>query len=159
MENKYGKAIQITVKISPKTYKSLQTLSAKDNQNMSDIVRKFIDKGLTVQGYRDDIDFISGLVRQEVKVEVEKQANRLEKMIDKIGIIASSNYFLAVRMLSDVISPSLQVDFKDINTQARQLGVDYMRLNGFSSKKFVEDEDAVDAAVNSLKIDPLDDRY
>lgn len=151
MENKYEKAIQITVKIAPSTYKSLQKLAAKNNQNMSDVVRKFIDKGLTVQGYSDDINFISGILRQVVNAEIGRQASRLEKMMFKMGIISASNYFLAVRMLSDVISPSIQEDFKDINTNARKLGLEYMNMSYPNFKSLMENEEEVMEMADSIR--------
>jgi hypothetical protein len=56
-------------------------------------------------------------------------------------------------MLSDVISPSLQEDFKDINSNARKLGIDYMKQNGVGVVEFLEDDEAVDRAVGKVKTD------
>jgi len=151
MENKYEKAIQITVKVTPSTYQSLQKLAAKNTQNMSDVVRKFIDKGLTVQGYKDDIDLITGLIRQTVHAEMGMTANRLEKMMFKMGIISASNYFLAVRMLSDVISPSMQEDFKDINTRARELGLEYMNMSYPAFRSLMENEEEVTEMADRIR--------
>lgn len=151
MENKYEKAIQITVKIAPSTYKSLQKLAAKSNQNMSDVVRKFIDKGMTIDGYKDDINLITDLIRQTVHFEMGITANRLEKMMFKMGIISASNYFLAVRMLADVISPSMQEDFKDINTNARKLGLEYMSMNYPAFRSLMENEEEVTEMADSIR--------
>ena len=56
-------------------------------------------------------------------------------------------------MLSDVISPSMQEDFKDINSNARKLGIDYMKQNGVNAVGFLEDDEAVLAATEKLKTD------
>jgi hypothetical protein len=56
-------------------------------------------------------------------------------------------------MLSDVISPSMREDFKDINSNARKLGIDYMNQSGVGVVEFLEDEDAVDRAVGKVKTD------
>jgi hypothetical protein len=74
-------------------------------------------------------------------------------MLFKIGVIAAGNYFMAVRLMSDVISPSMQEDFKDINSNARKLGIDYMKQNGIGVVEFLEDADDVDEAVKKLKTD------
>ena len=102
-----------------KQLEQLEKLAAKENQDVSKIVRKAVDSYMSIQANKDDIDFITGIIRQEVKAETGKQANRLAAMLFKVGIITSSNYFLSVKMLSDVISPSMQEDFKDINSNAR----------------------------------------
>ena len=54
-------------------------------------------------------------------------------------------------MLSDVISPSMQEDFKDINSNARKLGIDYMKQSGAGVVEFLEDDEAVDYAVGKVK--------
>jgi hypothetical protein len=136
-----------------KQLEQLEKLAAKENQDVSKIVRKAVDGYMSIQANKDDIDFITGIIRQEVKAETGKQANRLAAMLFKIGIITSANYFLAVKMLSDVISPSMQEDFKDINSNARKLGIDYMKQNGVGVVEFLEDADEVDEAVKKLKTD------
>jgi hypothetical protein len=148
-----GKVVQITARITEGKYEALKKIAATKHINMADVVRGYIDKGLSVQGYQENMDFISGIVRQEVKAEIGKQANRLAAMLFKIGVITAGNYFLAVRMLSDVISPSMQEDFKDINSNARKLGIDYMKQNGVGVVEFLEDAGDVDAAVKKLKTD------
>jgi len=147
------KTKRINFLLSADTVKSLEKFAAKKNQNVSEIIRRAINEHLTIQANREDIDFISGIIRQEVKAEIGKQANRLAAMLFKVGVITAGNYFMAVRLMSDVISPSMQEDFKDINTNARKLGIDYMKQNGVGVIEFLEDADDVEAAVKKLKTD------
>ena len=147
------KTKRVTFHLPLDTADKIERLAAKENQDVSKIIRRAIDKHLSIQANKDDIDFISGIIRQEVKVEIGKQANRLAAMLFKIGIITAGNYFMAVRVLSDVISPSMQEDFKDINSNARKLGIDYMKQSGVGVVEFLEDADEVSAAVRRLKTD------
>ena len=136
-----------------KLLEQLEKLAVKENQDVSKVVRRAAEQYLSIQANKDDIDFISGIIRQEVRAEIGKQANRLAAMLFKVGIITSSNYFLAVKTLSDVISPSMQEDFKDINSNARKLGIDYMKQSGVGVVEFLEDDEAVAAAVDKIKTD------
>ena len=129
----------------------IDKLALKKGVSTSEIVRGFVSKGLSVTGYEDNIEFLSGIIRQVVSAEIGRQANRLAAMLFKVGIITSSNYFLAVKTLSDVISPSMQEDFKDINSNARKLGIDYMKQSGVGVVEFLEDDEAVTAAVGKIK--------
>jgi len=147
------KTKRVTFHLPIATVEKIEKLAARENQDVSKIIRKAIDRHLSIQANKDDIDFITGIIRQEIKAETGKQANRLAAMLFKVGIITSSNYFLAVKMLSDVISPSMQEDFKDINSNARKLGIDYMKQSGVGVVEFLEDEDAVEAAVGKVKTD------
>jgi len=135
------------------TAEKIGRLAAKENQDVSKIIRKAIDNHMSIQANKDDIDFISAIIRQEVKAEIGKQANRLAAMLFKVGAIASSNYFLAARTLSDMISPSMQEDFQDIHTNARKLGIDYMRQSGVDVVEFLGDDDEVERAVAKVKSD------
>jgi len=135
----------------------LEKLAITRNCFVSDLIREFVDKGLSVQGYKDDISFLSGIIRQEVKVEMAAQANRLAAMMYKIGVIASANYFMDVQMLSDVINPSMQDDFKDINTKARRIGMDYMNMKVKDVLEFLEDEEEIAATLTKIKKNWFDD--
>ena len=153
MNNKPKSLQRRSIAFSPEQLDKLEKLAAKQNQDTSKIVRRAVDNYFNIQANRDDIDFITGIIRQEIKAEMGKQANRLAAMLFKIGVIASGNYFLAVKMLSDIISPSLQEDFKDINSNARKLGIDYMKQNGVGVIEFLEDDEAVERAVGKVKTD------
>jgi hypothetical protein len=131
----------------------IEKAAARKNVYASDIIRDYVSRGLSVTGYEDNIEFITGIVRQVVSAEIGRQANRLAAMLFKVGAITSSNYFLSVRTLSDVISPSLQEDFKDINSNARKLGIDYMKQSGAGVIEFLEDDEAVAAAADKIKTD------
>jgi hypothetical protein len=134
-------------------YDDILSVAKSKHKNMSDTIRGFISKGLNVESYQENIDFLTGIIRQEIKAESGKQANRIAAMLFKVGAITSSNYFLAVKMLSDVISPSMQEDFKDINSNARKLGIDYMKQSGVGVVEFLEDGDAVERTVGKVKTD------
>ena len=131
----------------------IEKLALKKGVSTSEVIRGFVSKGLTVTAYDDNAEYITGIVRQVVSAEIGRQANRLAAMFFKVGIISSANYFMSVKLMSDFINPSMQEDFKDINTNARRLGIDYMKQSGVGVVEFLEDGDAVDAAVDKLKTD------
>jgi len=152
-KEKPNEKVIFSIYVTKKVCADLDKLADREGMSRTELIRKFIDKGLSVESYQENIDFLSGIIRQEVKVEMRAQANRLAAMLFKVGIITSANYFLAVKTLSDVISPSMQEDFKDINSNARKLGIDYMKQSGVGVVEFLEDDDAVEAAVGKIKTD------
>ena len=65
----------------------------REHISRNEQIRRFIKKGLTVDGYAEDIDFIASIIRQEftavyhigdIKAVVEQQTNRLAKMLMKL---------------------------------------------------------------------------
>jgi hypothetical protein len=138
------------------TLEQIEKIAAKKNVYASDVIRDFVNKGLSVTGYEDNVELISGIVRQVVSAEIGRQANRLAAMLFKIGVITAGGYFMSARIISDVINPSMQEDFKDINSNARKLGIDYMKQNGVGAVEFLEDADDVETAMKKLKTDYTD---
>ena len=131
----------------------IEKLAHHKNMNTSELIRAAIDKYMNVDLIKEDTDFLRNVIQPIVKNEIGKQANRLAAMLFKIGIISAGNYFMSVRVMFDVISPSMQEDFKDINASARKLGIDYMKLNGVGVVEFLEDEEKVERAAEKLKTD------
>ena len=140
-----------SVVFSTKQLEEIEKLANHRNCFASDVIRDFVDKGLSVQGYKDDISFLSGIIRQEVKAEMGVQANRLAAMMYKIGVLAASNYFMNVQMMSDVINPSMQADFKDINAKARRVGMDYMNMKVKDVLTLLEDDEEIAATTEKIK--------
>ena len=145
------KTKRVTLHLPVATVKSIEKLAARDSQDVSKVIRKAIDTHLNIQANRDDIDFISGIIRQEVKVEIRKQADRICSMSYKVGVITAANYFLSVRILADFLAPSLQDDFKDIEQRARKQGMAYMNMKVSDAVEFLLDDAAVGEAVSKLK--------
>ena len=144
---------RVTFHLTTDMVKTLEKQADATNQNISQLIRRAIDKYMDVDLYKDDTEFIADIVRPIVKDEIGRQANRLASMLFKVGIITSSNYFLAVRTLSDMVNPSFQEDFKDINANARKVGIDYMKQSGVGVVEFLEDDEAVERAAEKLKTD------
>ena len=142
---------RVTFHLTTDMVTTLEKQAAATNQTISEVIRKAIDKYMDVDQYKDDTEFIADIVQPIIKDEIGKQANRLAAMLFKIGIITAGNYFLAVRTLSDMITPSLYEDFKDINANARKLGIDYMKQSGVGVVEFLEDDEAVERAASKLK--------
>ena len=137
------KTVQITVKISDEKYQALKKFSANKHRNMADVVRNFIDKGLAVESYQDNIDFISKIIRQEVKAEISLQVERFVKIMMKVGYLASGSYFLLARVFADFVSPSMQQSYKDVEYKTRRMGIEYMKKKDFDAVAFLEDDGGV----------------
>jgi predicted DNA-binding protein len=144
---------RITFHVTHDMAKCLEKMSNNTGWNVSEIIRTALNKHMNVDLLKEDTDFLAGIVQPIVKEEIGKQANRLAAMLFKIGIISAGNYFMAVRVMSDVISPSMQEDFREISANARKLGIDYMKMNGIGVIQYMEDDEAVERATEKLKTD------
>ncbi len=144
------KSLKRSINFSPETLKTLDTLAAKNDTTTSELVRQFVEKGLSVEGYRQDIDFIASIIRQElmaiyhiedIKAVVEQQINRIAKMHMKSGKIDAAAFFLLVKVLMNVAHEGTEDQFDQMLNEAVTLGVDYMQKKDFQINSFLQDTD------------------
>ncbi len=113
-------------------------------------IRRYIEKGLDVEGYSQNIDFIAGIIRQEllavyhiedIKAIVEQQTNRIAKMHMKSGKIDAAAFFLLIKVLMNMAQEGTGDQFDQMLGEAITLGVDYMQKKDFQINSFLHDTD------------------
>lgn len=85
-----------SINFTTETLETLDKLAAKNHTTTSELVRGYVEKGLSIEGSREDIDFIARIIRQEItavyhvdeiKAIADHDTDRLAKMLMKIGKI------------------------------------------------------------------------
>jgi hypothetical protein len=144
------KSVKRSINFAPDTLKTLDTLATKNHTTTSELVRKFVEKGLSVDGYKEDVDFIATIVRQElmavyhiedIKNVMEQQTNRLAKMLMKMGKMSSAEFYLMLKVLMNVAHDGTEDQFDQMLNEAITLGVDYMQKKDFQINSFLQDTD------------------
>jgi len=137
-----------SINFSTETLESLDKLAAKKQTTASELVRGYVDKGLSIEGNREDIDFIAQIIRQEltavyhvdeIKAIVDHDADRLAKMLMKVGKINGAMFFLLIKVLMNLANEGSEDDFDQMLSEAVKLGVDYMQKKDFQINSFLED--------------------
>lgn len=145
-----GKSLKRSINFSPETLKTLDTLAAKNNTTTSELVRQFVEKGLSIGGYSQDIDLIARVIRQElmavyhledIKAIVEQQTNRIAKMHMKSGKIDAAAFYLLIKVLMNIANEGTEDQFDQMLNEAVTLGVDYMQKKDFQINSFLQDTD------------------
>ena len=144
------KSVKRSVNFPVEMLKTLDRLAAKEHTTTSELVRRFVEKGLAVDGYKDDVDFIAGIIRQEllsiyhledIKAVVEQQTNRIAKMHMKSGKIDAAAFFLLIKVLMNLSDEGTQDIFDQMLNEAVTLGVEYMQKKDFQINSFLQDTD------------------
>lgn len=122
-------------------------------------IRRYIERGLDVEGYSQNIDFIAGILRQEllavyhiedIKTIVEQQTNRIAKMHMKSGKIDAAAFFLLIKVLMNLAQEGTTDQFDQMLGEAVALGVDYMQKKDFQVNSFLHDTDNLRAVAGRL---------
>jgi len=89
--------IKRSVSFAPETLRQLDIVATKQGIATSELIRRFIDQGMTVEKSKDDIDFVRRQIREEIEMAFEKRMERMIKLQVKIGIMSyTSAYFNAL---------------------------------------------------------------
>ncbi|MDE7324990.1 MAG: ribbon-helix-helix domain-containing protein [Lachnospiraceae bacterium] len=125
-------------------------MATRGHISRNEQIRRYIEKGLDVESYRQDIDFIAGIIRQElqaiyriedIKAVVEQQTNRIAKMHMKSGKVDAAAFFLLVKVLMNMAQEGTADQFDQMLSNAIALGVDYMQKKDFQVNSFLYDTD------------------
>jgi len=143
MNNKPKQVQRRSVAFPVAQLEQLEKLAAKNHTSVSDLVRSYVDKGVAVDGYTQDVDFIAGIVRQEVKTQLAPQVERLVKILMKSGKISAAQYYLLLKLFIEMVSADRVVSLKEMATETRKLGIKYMQYKDHEINQYLEDDDLV----------------
>lgn len=151
--------VQMTVKVTAERADELKKLAVVKHITTAELIRRFIDKGLNVDGYKEDVDFIATILRQElmavyhiedIKAVVEQQTNRIAKMHMKSGKIDAAGFFLMIKVLMNIAHEGTEDQFDQMLNEAVTLGVDYMQKQDFQINSFLQDTDNLRSLADKL---------
>lgn len=148
-----------SVNFSPDTLQALDKLAAQQHTTTSELVRGYVEKGLAVEGYKQDIDFIAQIIRQEVQSVIrmedfekvlQKNTDRIAKMQMKSGKITAAAFFLLIKVLISLSNEGSEMAFEQMLADAVSLGVDYMQKKDFQINAFLHDADHLKKLADDL---------
>lgn len=126
---------QITVKLPKSQYLALKKYAASKHLTMADIVRAFIQKGMDIEAYTQEIDFITSIIRQEIQIAIHGLSNRLAGLASKDLIMSAAAYYSTIAIISDLIDNHRYTTFREIERKARQLAVEFTKMKLSDAEK------------------------
>lgn len=146
--NKRDDRIITSIYLTKEMCMQVDKIAAKEHVSRNEQIRRYIEKGLNIDGYTQNIDFISSIIRQEllaiyhiedIKAVVEQQTNRIAKMHMKTGKVDAAAFFLLLKVLINMAHEGTEEQFEQMLNEAVTLGVDYMQKKDFQINSFLQD--------------------
>lgn len=150
------KTEQITVKLPKSQYEALKKYAASKHLSMADIVRAFIQKGMSIEAYTAEIDFITTIIRQEIGIAINGLSNRLAGLASKDLIMSAAGYYSTIAIIADLIDTHRYTTFREIERKARQLAVEYTQMKLTDAEKLFLSGDAFDQNLERLRASDSD---
>ena len=139
------------------TLEQIEKLAAKKNVFASDIIREFVDKGLAINSYEENIDTLTAIIHQEIEASIKALANRLAGMINRITIISAAGYYANIAIVSDLIDKDRYSSFEKIESAARKRALAFAnQKNADALRTFMDDEEmqkAIHAVQGGSRVD------
>ena len=141
-------SVQLNVKVAENTAEAIKKLAAADNLTIAELLRRYIEKGMNIDGYKQDIDFIASIIRQEfmavyhiedIKNVVEQQVNRIDKMLMKSGKLTASQFFLLIKVMQNLVGREDEAYFAELVEQADNMGIEFMQQKNSAVNEVLRD--------------------
>jgi len=114
----------------------------REHISRNEQIRKYIEKGLSIESYEENIDLITAIIRQEVDSSIKALGNRLAGMINRMTIISAAGYYANIAVVSDLIDTDRYSSFEKIERIARKRALAYANMkSGDALKEFMNDEE------------------
>ena len=92
-----------TIHLPPDTIQALNKLAARNGTDFSKEVRRAIDEYLDLESTAENIDMISGVIRQELSGQIKGLGNRLAGLINRLTIISAAGYYANIAITGTAI--------------------------------------------------------
>lgn len=119
-------------------YENLKKYAALSDTSMSNAVREFTRRGLAGELTEKNIDFLTPIIREQLKSILDVKIERLAAMTAKTCIQAGTAAYLSAEALNSFVPIQHQREFIDSYDAARKKAIQYLKA-GNSAAEFSEE--------------------
>lgn len=105
------------------------------NGNISKAIREFVDKGLSINAYKDEISFIRQMINEELESILEPYMSRLISISVKGGVMSASSHFALGEVLSKLVNIKDRRILEEVLMENKKRGYAYMISKDFKIQK------------------------
>ena len=109
----YDNIGHLNLRLKKDQHKTLQTLAAKEHISVSQLVRRYIDKGMELDGYQSQMETIRSAIREELASQLKPRLERVVKINYKGSLYAVQTAYLCAMALEGLVPPSKMKLFGD----------------------------------------------
>ena len=119
--------VKVDVKISKNKKEQLEKYANKYyNGNVSMALREFIDKGLSINSYKEEISFLRQMINEELEATLNPYMNRLIAISSKGAVMSASSHFTLAEVLASLVEPRYRQTLEKTLTESKKKGYVYI---------------------------------
>lgn len=140
-----------SVVFSTETLEQIEKLAIKKNVFASDIIRDFVEKGMAINSYEENIDTITAIIHQEIENSIKSLGNRLAGLINRLTIISAAGYYANIAIISDLIDKDRYASFEKIEKLARKRALVYANTKSADAIEIFKDDAELKKIISEIK--------
>ena len=140
-----------SIYVTKDTLDTIDKLANRAGITRNEQIRRFIDKGLAIDSYEDNLEIINGVIRQELSLQIKKLGNRLAGLINRLTIISAAGYYANIAIVSDLIDRDRYSSFEKIEQLARKRALAYANQKDADAIAAFLDDEEMKKAVRAVK--------
>ena len=131
--------VKVDVKISKNKKEQLEKYANKYyNGNVSMALREFIDKGLSINSYKEEISFLRQMINEELEATLNPYMNRLIAISSKGAVMSASSHFTLAEVLASLVEPRYRQTLEKTLTESKKKGYVYITSKDYKVEWFYE---------------------
>lgn len=108
-------------------FEQLEKLAAKRGITVPDLVREFIEQGLTNNYCVENIDLITNILRTQLNDILKPAVDRMAALSSKAAVQSATAAYLTAETIAKFVPDELQEDYLEVYEAARKKGVAYVK--------------------------------
>ena len=125
---------RVTITLDKTTYTQLKNIADKNHISISEAVRRYLDAGLNGSLAASNINYISNIIREQLRIVMQPSIERLAALSAKTCIQASTAAYLTAETIARFVPVELQEEVQEVYEDARKKGVRYTKIKSFDEE-------------------------
>lgn len=131
-----NKTVIMTFKMSKNKKEQLEKYANKHhNGNISMALREFIDKGLSINSYKEEISFLRQMINEEVESTLNPYMNRIIAISSKGAVMSASSHFALAEVLNKFVPPEHRQTLEEALIENKKKGYVYITSKDYKIDK------------------------
>ena len=148
------KSHKLSVYLSEASYRTIKTLAAKSHRSLANVIREYVEKGLSIESYSSEFETIRKMIREEMQIVAQKDMERLIKIQAKSTKASAISMYVALQLLSEEYAD--EVAFKELLANASKQASAYMKQKEKSDDEYKAEAEQMMSDMQKITVKPKD---
>lgn len=127
MAGKANPTKRIAPTFTDEEYAQIEHIAKREGRSLSEVVRMLAKEALDLHIASENIDFITKIVREEVRNAQQPGIDRLASLAAKSCIMSATATYLSAETISRLLPADKRLPYKEAYDSARAKAVQYVR--------------------------------